>query len=303
MKKLFIIFGILALPLTVFSVTGENARFDWSLGQPTITDDTTNTCNDTAVARFDWVLGQAAIVHDSTANCTGTIALDQLHYHWRSDDGNESSASFIDTEDLPPTGDVFPGDRKRLRVLVSNSGTVTASNITYRLEYASSSCSTYTAVPAGENSLEWTMDVSPNVADGVATTDSSGTTNPGGKTFVAGYFKSAGNQTPAHSLTTSQFTELEYSLRSTVAASTGLTYCFRLTNAGSTTNFTYTATPQITLTKKQRPVYGGSGSGEGSGSGSEQSGGGGSGGSGSGEIGGGGGSVGGGGGGGGGGSE
>ena len=58
------------IPSLAFAVTGENVRYDWSLGQPTITDDPTSSCNDTTVARFDWVLGQASIVHDATANCT-----------------------------------------------------------------------------------------------------------------------------------------------------------------------------------------------------------------------------------------
>lgn len=52
------------------AVTGEQVRFDWTLGQPAITDDVTSACNDTAVARFDWVLGEPAITYDVTANCT-----------------------------------------------------------------------------------------------------------------------------------------------------------------------------------------------------------------------------------------
>jgi hypothetical protein len=68
---LYIILSLLLLtPFIALAVTGENTRFDWSLGQPTIVDDSTSACTDTAVARFDWVLGQPAIVHDATANCT-----------------------------------------------------------------------------------------------------------------------------------------------------------------------------------------------------------------------------------------
>ena len=55
---------------TANAVTGEQVRFDWTLGQPAITDDVTSACNDTAVARFDWVLGEPAITYDVTANCT-----------------------------------------------------------------------------------------------------------------------------------------------------------------------------------------------------------------------------------------
>ena len=58
------------IPSLAFAVTGENVRYDWSLGQPTITDNATSACNDTTVARFDWSLGQPSIVQDATANCT-----------------------------------------------------------------------------------------------------------------------------------------------------------------------------------------------------------------------------------------
>ena len=68
--KYFLLIPLIFLPLFAFAITGDDTRFDWSLGQPAITADNTTTCNDTAQARFDWVLGQPAIVHDATANCT-----------------------------------------------------------------------------------------------------------------------------------------------------------------------------------------------------------------------------------------
>ena len=73
MKKLLLI-PLFLLPLSAGAITGDDTRFDWSLGQPAITADNTTTCNDTAQARFDWVLGQPAIVHDATANCTAVVA-------------------------------------------------------------------------------------------------------------------------------------------------------------------------------------------------------------------------------------
>ena len=74
MRYLFFIVTLI-IPLSpVFAITGDDTRFDWSLGQPAITADNANVCSDTAVARFDWSLGQPAIVHDATANCTATAA-------------------------------------------------------------------------------------------------------------------------------------------------------------------------------------------------------------------------------------
>lgn len=55
------------------AVTGEQVRFDWSWGQPTLTDDVTNLCNNQAVSRFDWSWGRPTIVYDATATCTAVV--------------------------------------------------------------------------------------------------------------------------------------------------------------------------------------------------------------------------------------
>ena len=75
MRYLLLIILLLIPFAPAFAITGDDSRFDWSLGQPAITADNTNTCNDTAQARFDWVLGQPAVVHDATANCTLTASV------------------------------------------------------------------------------------------------------------------------------------------------------------------------------------------------------------------------------------
>jgi hypothetical protein len=74
---LFTCLSLIALILfssKVHAVTGENARFDWVLGQPAVTDDATAACTNTAVARFDWVLGQPSVVFDATATCGAATA-------------------------------------------------------------------------------------------------------------------------------------------------------------------------------------------------------------------------------------
>ena len=106
---------------------------------------------------------------------------------------------------------------------------------------------------------EWQMDLSQYVTDGSVTTDSAGLTNPGGKSFTPGYNKLYDNTTPAITLSSTQFTEVEYSIRTTTSATANLTFCFRLTNAGSVANFTYTVTPQITIKGGARPESGGTG--------------------------------------------
>jgi len=184
----------------------------------------------------------------------------QFHYRWRNDSGDESSADYFKGEDTAISGDdnVNIGDRKRLRIVISNAGTGSADNTTFRLEHSSSSCSVWVPVATDSSGeTHWRTSLTDDVIDGSATTDSSGLTNPGGKTFVAGEFKSEENQTLGITLSNTQFIELEFSIRSTNDAEVGLIYCFRVTNAGSTTNFTFNVTPQIILSSKPKPVAGG----------------------------------------------
>jgi hypothetical protein len=205
--------------------------------------------------------------HSRTAN----PALDQVHYRWRNDDGNEIAASWATTEDNPLSSGVFPGDRRRLRFSVSNASAA-ANNITYRLEYTSvgGCASGWTAVPSAATTEHWQMDPSYYLSEEGASTAQLSV--PAGKTFAAGFTKQSSNQTSAHDLTSSGYSEFEYALKSTANAATETTYCFRLTNAGSITNFTYTQTPSITLSVAARPQTGGGGAAP-SGSGSPVTGG------------------------------
>ena len=72
--RYLLLLALFLLPLSSQAITGPDTRFDWTLGEPSITADAPTTCNDTAQARFDWSLGQPAIVHDATANCTAAVA-------------------------------------------------------------------------------------------------------------------------------------------------------------------------------------------------------------------------------------
>ena len=202
-------------------------------------------------------------------------AINQLHYRWRNDDGNEIGTSFAAATNTALTNGIYIGDRMRLRFLISNS-TASADNYTYRLEHASTSCTTWLPVPSPATTQHWEMDVSGNVLNDSVTTDfSPGITNPNGKTFVSGFIKTASNQTSAITLGSSNFTELEYSVRSVFNVTVGTNYCFRVTNAGNGTNFTYTQIPQITVTGiRTNSGGGGAGGGEQSGSGASQGGGG-----------------------------
>jgi hypothetical protein len=198
-------------------------------------------------AETSWANIQASMDADETEiNAATPPAFTQSSYRWRNDNDNELNASYPVEENTPLTGGVYIGDKRRLRVAITNTGTSTASSIPYRLEYSSGLCTVWAQVPAaGDNSGPWVMANSSYATDSSATTDSSYVTNPANKTFVAGKLMTATSQAPILTLTNAQFTDLEYSIAPTSNVTTGLNYCFRVTNAGDATAFTYAAQPQI----------------------------------------------------------
>ncbi len=139
---------------------------------------------------------------------------------------------------------------KRLRIGISSSGTEYATGTTYRLEIlgpdpASCSAGSYSSVPTDTSGHWQVVDVA-NITDGVSTFNLSGLTDAN-TTFVPGEMKDAGNQTTGITLTNTEFTEIEFAIQATANATTGAQYCFRVTNAGSATNFTYSQYAQVSV--------------------------------------------------------
>jgi hypothetical protein len=180
-------------------------------------------------------------------------------YRFRADDGTESEAPYLVAEDTDLTNTLRIGDRTRLRLSIANTGSAAATNIAYSLEYASSSCTLWR--PVGEytpsSGDEWLTELSPWVGNGNSTSDSAGLSNPAEKSFVSGEFRSFNRKTNPHGLTTGQFSEFEYALRSSSLVSVGVVYCFRVTDDGVTTYFSYPKQPKITLIGTPRPQAGG----------------------------------------------
>ncbi len=127
-----------------------------------------------------------------------------------------SAASWAANEDTQITG-LTKTTNRRLRFLVSNTGAA-SSTATYKLQSAqAATCSsgTYSDVPT-DTSGAWRITDTSYYTDGAASTNvSSGLTDPSGKTFVAGQLKDAGNTTGSITLTSSQFTEIEYAIQAT----------------------------------------------------------------------------------------
>ena len=161
-------------------------------------------------------------------------------YSLGSEENIVSGATFTLAEDTAMTG-LAKSTLTRLRFEISNEGGETSNNAQYRLEVseanpASCAAGSYERV---STDADWEMADSSYITEGEATSDiNPGLTNEN-TTFVAGEARDVADETGAISLTGSEFTELEYSIQATASATGGATYCFRLTNAGSTTNLTY----------------------------------------------------------------
>ena len=179
--------------------------------------------------------------------------LEQIHYHWRNDSDNEANATSATSGTEDTSLNITSGSNKRLRIGVANEGGAAAEDVTFRLEYGakSTTCGAIgTWVDVGADGDDWDMYNTTNLTDGNDTTDISNTiggvtnTNPTFKTPNTGV-KDASSQVGVLDLTIEDFTEMEFSV--TAAGSVG-DYCFRLTNAGSTTNITTTTYALASIT-------------------------------------------------------
>lgn len=158
----------------------------------------------------------------------------QADYRWRSDDGNETTGTSLAAQNTAAT--ITYGTNVRLRFNILNRSSDTS--YTYQLEYApyGLQCGSWTTVPNSATTEHFNMFNTSNYADQAASTNvSSGPgviTNPTGYTFTAGKLVKTPSNSAAIALTSLQYTEIEYSLTANSNA-TGISYCFRLTNAGT----------------------------------------------------------------------
>ncbi len=177
----------------------------------------------------------------------------QIHYRWRNDDGSETTADWLEAEDIgSPTASssVEIGDNVRLRVEVANVGGGDATNYNYRLEYATSTgnCSTD---PGGwltvlaDSSGHWQMATSSYFTDGDPTTSQFDNTES--YSFVEGdMVASSSNSSENIILSEGEYTEVEYVIKATANAQGAGTYCLRTTNAGVSLD-AYDIFPVITI--------------------------------------------------------
>ena len=172
----------------------------------------------------------------------------QIHYRWRNDDGSEQTATWAAGEDAQ-LADVPKNTVERLRFEIANNGWTRGAGQTLRIEYAlASDCTAgvYTAL-ATNSSADWQVIDSAYLTDGAPTTNVAGGLTDENAIFVAGRVKDTGNQTASISVTSQNFTEVEFSIKATGLATDGGGYCFRLTNAGAATDYVYASYAKATL--------------------------------------------------------
>jgi prepilin-type N-terminal cleavage/methylation domain-containing protein len=174
--------------------------------------------------------------------------LRQIHYRFRNDDGDETTATWSKNED-----ENISSKREsliRLRFEISNEGSYDSLLTAYRVEYGKkiTSCDAvaiWEAVP-NDNTLHWRMSDSVNITNNEPTSNISGLFDENSN-FIASEVKDSDNQTSVATLLgANDFTEIEYSLEATANA-TEDDYCFRLTNAGSVIEFSYLKYPEVSI--------------------------------------------------------
>lgn len=122
---------------------------------------------------------------------------------------------------------------------------------TYRLEYGTkaTTCgaiSSWTQVGSSGGGEAWVMSPSANVTEGAATTNLAGLTN-GNSLFFAGQERDTASQTGAIAMgRDDESTEVEFSVTPGSGAAGGTDYCFRLTDAGTATNMSFTTYAEAT---------------------------------------------------------
>jgi len=176
-----------------------------------------------------------------------TSNLTQSHYHWRNDDNNESTATSATGGTEDTSLNISLSDNKRLRIDMANKGTAAKEGVTLRLDYgikSTANCSDITTwYDVGAASGDWDMyDSTYITADGANTTNiavSTGGVTDNNTSWITANtaVKDTSSTVGSLNFNYENFIEAEFSIKPNASA-TG-DYCFRLSNAGSITDFTY----------------------------------------------------------------
>ena len=271
-RRLGLILLGIALPVTAYAFNASSTNFFVRQSILTTTGGNSTFTYSTSTNFQSIGAGGQAAIGTSTSASFGLLggflrnlfrgpapSYEQTHYHWRNDDGTETTATSGTGGAQDTASSSIPKlDTKRLRIEITNhGGTVLGySAQQFRLEYGlkSTTCGAIgTWIDVGAGAGDWDMSDSSNLTDGGNTTNiafSTGGVYDANHTFLAtnGGVKDTGSQTAAISVSSDSFIELEYSIKALAAAIDSGVYCFRVTNAGVPVNYLYTTYPEATLT-------------------------------------------------------
>lgn len=213
----------------------------------------------------DVVAGASSVAPGTPISITASTTLQgglltQTHYHWRYNNGGEStstSATF-GNEDTPVT-DFDLSSKIRLRLGVSNEGATSSVATRFRLDYAPKI--TTCDVVSVWTDVNGVADDSWDMTDSIYLTNGEDTANIaeaiGGLTDEnSNYLSSNGGVRDTESLTASttltelNYVDLEYSIKSTISTPNDATFCFRV-SANGTSLPAYTNYAEITTAKKR----------------------------------------------------
>jgi len=203
-------------------------------------------------------VGPSSPVSPTGSTTVAGAVLTQEHYHWRNDDGSEAGATSASggTEDTTITS-VPQESIRRLRIEVSNEGTVDAQATNFRLEYGTkvSTCANVGSwIDVGAVGGAWDMALSANISDGNTTNvaaGANGAVTDENSTFDGvGALRETTSESGSITLTSSEFTELEYSIEATTESAFDTTYCFRVTDSGTALPV-YDVYAELTTREKQ----------------------------------------------------
>jgi hypothetical protein len=188
------------------------------------------------------VSGGGSVGPSSQVEITGSTTiqgplLNQLHYHWRNDNGSEVAATSMTggSEDTLVT-EFAQETPIRLRLSVTNTGLTTSAATRFRLEYAPriTTCDVATVWTDVNASADgWDMYNSTFLTNGETTTNiavASGGVSNGVGLFIGtnGGVRDTESLSGTTTIPVNDYVELEYSLTSTAFTSYGTTYCFRV---------------------------------------------------------------------------
>ena len=176
---------------------------------------------------------------------------DQVAFRFRDDDGSETGATWLDTENVAPSGfDVTNDHQIRLRIAIQEIAGGAENNVDLTLQYRLNG-GTWTNVSGSADTVTYVT--SSFVANGIATTDQ--LTAPTGA-FVVGTFVSISGSTARSSFAGNDHTENEYSLILISAdLSGGDVLDFRTLATGAVLS-TYSQMPTVNLVTSQSEAGG-----------------------------------------------